>query len=263
MPGQPIPRSLITKSNRLDPSSAAQVYRLNASTIAKTGDGVNMSEAATLRYVRQHTSIPVPEVFESYIHPETGYSCIIMKYIEKKTLNEVWSAYSDEKKERVIEQLKRYVEQLRSIEAQNIGTMNDERVQNQFFDDDDEPEMMRPFDGVNAFHERLIMILESKEKDSKKKIMEHFSSEVSKGKGYRILLTHNDIVARNIMVKGDNVCAIVDWELAGFFPEYWEYCSAVSWADSESPLEREVGFDAVLESYPEELTYMRRLWDHF
>lgn len=93
------------------------------------------------------------------------------------------------------------------------------RVQDQFFDDDNEPGMVGPFDGVDAFHEGLIMVLDLKWKKSKKKIMEQFSSEVSKGKGYRIMLTHNDIVARNVMVKGDNVCAIVDWELAGFFPD--------------------------------------------
>lgn len=141
--------------------------------------------------------------------------------------------------------------------------MDGGRVQDQFFDDDDEPRMVGPFDDVDASHEGLMMVLELKGKESKKKIMEQFSSEVSKRKGYKIMLTHNDIVARNVMVKGDNVCAIVDWELAGFFPEYWEYCSAVSWADPESPFEREVGFDAVLESYPDEVTYMKRLWEPF
>lgn len=261
--GHPIPRSFIRKSNRLDPSSAAQVYRLNASTIAKTGDGVNMSEAATLRYVRQHTSIPVPEVLESYIHPETGHPCIVMEYIEGKTLDEEWNAYSAEERIKVIGQLKGYIGQLRSIEALKIGTVDGGRVQDQLFDGDDELGMVEPFDGVDAFHEGLIMVLGLKGKKSKKKIMEQFTSEVSKGKRYRIMLTHNDIVARNVMVKGDNVCAIVDWELAGFFPEYWEYCSALSWADPESPFEREVGFDAVLESYPEELTYMRHLWEPF
>lgn len=261
--GQPIPRSFIRKSNRLDPSFAAQVYRLNASTIAKTGDGVNMSEAATLRYVRQHTSIPVPEVFESYIHPETGHPCIIMEYIEGKTLDEEWSTYSGEEEKKVIGQLKGYIGQLRSIDAQKIGTVDGGRVQDQFFDDDDEPRMVGPFDDVDASHEGLMMVLELKGKESKKKIMEQFSSEVSKRKGYKIMLTHNDIVARNVMVKGDNVCAIVDWELAGFFPEYWEYCSAVSRADPGSHFEREVGFDAVLESYPEELAYMKRLWEPF
>lgn len=45
------------------------------------------------------------------------------------------------------------------------------------------PGMVGPFDGVDAFHERLIMVLESKGKESKNTIMEHFLSEVSKGKG--------------------------------------------------------------------------------
>lgn len=68
-------------------------------------------------HVRQYTSIPVPEVFESYIHPETGHPCIIMEYIEGKTLDEEWSAYSGEEKKKVIGQLRGYIGQLRSIEA--------------------------------------------------------------------------------------------------------------------------------------------------
>ena len=109
-----------------------------------------------------------------------------------------------------------------------IGTVDGGRVQDQLFDGDDELGMVESFDGVDAFHEGLIMVLGLKGKKSKKRIMEQFTSELNKGKKYRIMLTHNDIVARNVMVKGDNVCAIVDWELAGFFPEYWEYCSTIS-----------------------------------
>ncbi|KAI0035233.1 hypothetical protein K488DRAFT_43702 [Vararia minispora EC-137] len=35
---------------------------------------------------------------------------------------------------------------------------------------------------------------------------------------------HGDLLPRNILVEGSTVTAIVDWETAGFYPAFWEYC---------------------------------------
>jgi hypothetical protein len=57
-----------------------------------------------------------------------------------------------------------------------------------------------------------------------------FSDEPSR-RGYRILFTHADLNPRNILVdrivradgsKGWAVSGIVDWETAGYYPEYWD-----------------------------------------
>ena len=42
----------------------------------------------------------------------------------------------------------------------------------------------------------------------------------------RFVLTHGDLTPRNIMVQGNVVTGIIDWELSGFFPEYAEYAFA-------------------------------------
>ncbi|KAL2829273.1 kinase-like protein [Aspergillus cavernicola] len=43
-------------------------------------------------------------------------------------------------------------------------------------------------------------------------------------RSYRSVFTHGDIAARNIMVDDDNnVIGILDWEFAGWYPDYWEY----------------------------------------
>ncbi|THU96138.1 hypothetical protein K435DRAFT_633701, partial [Dendrothele bispora CBS 962.96] len=34
---------------------------------------------------------------------------------------------------------------------------------------------------------------------------------------------HMDLVPRNIIVDGKKITGIIDWELAEFYPEYWEY----------------------------------------
>jgi hypothetical protein len=39
-----------------------------------------------------------------------------------------------------------------------------------------------------------------------------------------VVLSHGDLLPKNIMVDGSTITAIIDWELAGFYPEYLEYC---------------------------------------
>lgn len=40
------------------------------------------------------------------------------------------------------------------------------------------------------------------------------------------VFTHADLNPFNILVCGDKVVGIIDWESAGWLPNYWEYTSA-------------------------------------
>jgi aminoglycoside phosphotransferase (APT) family kinase protein len=37
---------------------------------------------------------------------------------------------------------------------------------------------------------------------------------------------HGDLAPQNIIVQEGKIVAIIDWETAGWFPEYWEYTQA-------------------------------------
>ena len=39
------------------------------------------------------------------------------------------------------------------------------------------------------------------------------------------IVTHGDLSSFNILVRGDRVVGIIDWETAGY-PSYWEYSMA-------------------------------------
>jgi hypothetical protein len=43
---------------------------------------------------------------------------------------------------------------------------------------------------------------------------------------WALKLTRGDLSILNILARGDNVVGIIDWETAGFLPEYWEHTSA-------------------------------------
>ncbi|KAI0772390.1 kinase-like protein [Trametes elegans] len=41
-------------------------------------------------------------------------------------------------------------------------------------------------------------------------------------KQHRVLFTHADLAARNILIKDGRLAGIIDWEFSGWYPEYWE-----------------------------------------
>ena len=43
---------------------------------------------------------------------------------------------------------------------------------------------------------------------------------------YETKLTHGDFNSLNILVKDDNIVGIIDWEMARWYPDYWESTSA-------------------------------------
>ena len=54
----------------------------------------------------------------------------------------------------------------------------------------------------------------------------------------RVVLTHGDLVPGLIPVPEGRVVAIVDWETAGFYPEYWGYAKAHLFPGYEHPWRR-------------------------
>ena len=53
--------------------------------------------------------------------------------------------------------------------------------------------------------------------------------------GHRIVLTHADLHPGNIIIDkragGEITVGIIDWELGGFYPEYWEHLKALNLRD--------------------------------
>ena len=54
---------------------------------------------------------------------------------------------------------------------------------------------------------------------------ELFSCFPTEGQFY---LTQGDLLPHNILVDGSKITAIIDWETAGYYPEFWEYCRMIS-----------------------------------
>jgi serine/threonine protein kinase len=247
-----ITMKLLSNCQRLSPEASPQVYRLDAKTVVKTGEVVRMSEAATMRLVREKTSIPVPRILDAGRREDgTGHVCILMEYVEGETLEKAWKTLDAPQKAGIIAQLRSYVDQLRAIRGAYIGCVDGTHCEDQFFSDLNDPTSYGPFQTESAFCDGLVRSLREREQGTWVDMICRFVKSVPPHNN--IVLTHNDLAPQNILVRGGKVVAIIDWELAGYYPEHWEYVKAHFWPDWHSFWIKDGILDKILQPYVTEL----------
>ncbi|KAK2797660.1 hypothetical protein FQN51_008354 [Onygenales sp. PD_10] len=76
---------------------------------------------------------------------------------------------------------------------------------------------------------------------------------------YRVFFTHSDLHQTNIFVEAGRLSGVIDWEHAGFKPEYWEYTRSLLayWGRGEHKFILDQAFE---EDYSEELEAQKYLW---
>jgi len=211
------------------------------------------TELEALELVAKHTSIPTPKVYK--IHRHAGRLYIEMEYIPGMDLQTAWQCghLLPEEKKHIVEEIALYFKQLRSMEPlqeQAVGSA----LLKQCLDHRVGSPLFGPFKNHGEFHSFLRRHIPLD------KCAEVFSEEVARchSRKYRSCFTHADLCPRNIIVNGGMVAAIIDWEFAGWYPEYWEYTKAhfgrinmPDWYEQ---------FENAVTRYDDELAAERTLW---
>lgn len=230
----------------------APVYKVDSHTVVKSGDIVRMAEAETMKFVRASTTIPVPEVHNSYVDDETGHVVIVMDFVEGENLDKAWDKLGSEDRESVINQLRGYMEQLRQFKGSFIGSVDGTWCNDQFFTED--LGQYGPYETEDDFNQGIVRAMK---KDHPYTYVDWICDVwVDVMTGHDIVLTHGDLDPRNILVQGSEVVAILDWEFAGYYPEYWEYCKALRHPEWEGSWIASRALDKILEPYFKEVSVM-------
>ncbi|XXG99277.1 hypothetical protein Hte_005614 [Hypoxylon texense] len=220
------------------------------------------NEFNALEMVRRHTSIPVPEALDIVFQqgdvndplsiPGTH---LLVTRVPGLPLSRCQNVLSDKDIGRIANQLKDYVAQLRDIRQlvnSDVAICNslggacmDGRVCG--------GRPVGPFTEEAAFSQ-----------------MVKFSDDPAR-RGHEIVFTHADLNPRNILVgqtvqsdgtTGWSVTGIVDWETAGYYPEYWDYTKAMfegfRWTRRYNNMVHEVFSE--FGDYSRELDVERRSW---
>ncbi|KIP05058.1 hypothetical protein PHLGIDRAFT_19808 [Phlebiopsis gigantea 11061_1 CR5-6] len=153
-----------------------------------------------------------------------GYQYMLMKRVKGVDLQDVWSSLSAAQRTNVISQLHPFMKELRTLPPPPcipLGTicslygkpLSDARICSS---------PCGPFRSEKLFNDFLIQkatrwIWETELQDIRAEMRDD----------HHVVFTHGDFTPRNIMVDGDRVTGIIDWEDSGWLPEHWEVVKAL------------------------------------
>jgi aminoglycoside phosphotransferase len=233
---------LLRRSATIYPRIARNVSRLNKTTVVKQGTPRQLHlEAQATRYVALHTSIPVPAIYDFWTGRD-GRGYLVMEYKNGEVLQRKWCKLSDPQKTSVLRTLASYVEELRALHQPYpqgwIGSASGESI----FDFAlSRGSVCGPFPDEREFNDWRISTLSRWGEKHPPTVEKLQQLRAAMPDNHQITFTHGDIARYNILVsiEGEDILitALLDWEQAGWRPEYWEAHKFVAgagdgdWAD--------------------------------
>ncbi|RMZ75099.1 hypothetical protein DV738_g5654, partial [Chaetothyriales sp. CBS 135597] len=185
-------------------------------------------EVEALDYVRKSTTIPVPYIIDSHLDvtdPAADHGWILMQRLPGIQLGDAWPAMDEDQRRRVVVELRGYLKQLHALQppvagwigsCTGSGPVYDHRLNNLA--------PCGPFTSVAEFHDYLVAPIK---KCPRPEWAVKYRQRLNDN--YNTRFTHADLSWENILVDPDTgtITGIIDWEMAGFWPEWWEYRKAM------------------------------------
>lgn len=226
--------------------------------IVKAGPFVDLTEAATMKYISENTSIPVPKVHCSFVHKDCTY--ILMERVKGVSIGRVLHTLGDDGRQKVFAQLKRMMDEMRSlpptpatgVQSCTGGSLFDSRIAR------NADTRFGPFATIQDFHFWLRGGFRYNDHKHKERMKSEEGQEMADMEAMQDgpwpppVFTHGDLNPTNILVHGQEVVAIIDWEFSGWYPHYWEYTAA--WYGALLYTKWQDDLAAFLETHPAELT---------
>ncbi|EXU97470.1 aminoglycoside 3'-phosphotransferase/choline kinase domain protein [Metarhizium robertsii] len=204
-----------------------KLEHLNLAVKIGHSDYLRLEEVKTMRAIRQvfaDTEVPVPEVFGWRKYGDDNF--IYMSLMPGQTLREVWPTLTSDDKTLICVDLNRIVKELRRLgqgsSSRSIASINGGTVQDKFFKLDYEE---GPFQTIKSFNDWLLAAA-TRQRPGPNGVTGPYR-EYLPDTG-EIYFTHGDLTLGNIIISDGpgprRIAGIIDWEQAGWYPEYWEYC---------------------------------------
>ncbi|KIJ14976.1 hypothetical protein PAXINDRAFT_12245 [Paxillus involutus ATCC 200175] len=228
---------LRTKAPKLSRESA--IFQLTPNTVAKVSqdideDADDASEANALDLLFAKTTIPVPRVRR--VVKQKWDHLIVMDHIKGPTLAKVWPTLSVWRKIGVAFTLRRYVRQLRRLKAPPmtppgpLSTQGPRTCESPIFGQvQSHRGPFASYAELSAFfNERCKMALDADQVPEN-----HPSRKELFDDSGPLVLTHQDLNLRNIIVGEDGRLWMIDWAWAGYYPLWFEYVATSRQAEDE------------------------------
>ena len=185
------------------------------------------TEYTTMQYLGRHLpEIPIPTPLGVLMAEKTAY--IFMTYVPGPTLDKVWSQLSTRQKGSIANELNEMLLKLRELKMPEDSLLGgiggegckDTRRHTRI--------SQKPIRSVSDFEDFIFSnpIFGSS-------VYIRLIRSMSKSHAPKIVFSHGDLRPANIVVKADqqgnySISSILDWERAGFYPDYWESVKATN-----------------------------------
>ncbi|KAF2166895.1 hypothetical protein M409DRAFT_22947 [Zasmidium cellare ATCC 36951] len=220
------------------PDSITTVVKVRERFAVKYGRLVAKVEAENL-VLLANTDVPAPRRHGFIADPETNRSFLIMEFIEGDNLEQILPSLNLVERNIVFKQVQDALTCLRNLEPPDyIGSVSRKPLNDGiFYTEPVDPKQSGPFANQEEMNKGMLLRLSETCVPSHVQFLRSLIESTLQG--HKTVFTHADLQLKNIMVhrvgsKEDGSAGvfevkIIDWEMSGWYPEYWEFCNATVW----------------------------------
>ncbi|KAI9759300.1 MAG: hypothetical protein M4579_002429 [Chaenotheca gracillima] len=212
---------------RIFDNGGSRVVRLTSDTVVKYGREVDIWEGRNLRYVAEHTTIPVPKLYDYWeeipeatpdlIDDGSTICYIVMQYIEGSLSYDVYDESNELQKSTVNKQLSSYIAQLRHLKLDVPGPIGGGISNGGLFTSYG----AGPFgsqEDLETFFNELLLVCQQFGRARKDQV--DFTDKLGP-----LVFCHMDLHLQNMILDKKGKLWILDWACAGGYPEHFESAS--------------------------------------
>ena len=217
------------------PDNSTKVVWVKEKFAVKFSNGIPLSEAENMKFLAANSKVLVPKVYTAFIDLETNQTFIIMEYIRGDNPQKLLPSLMPTEKVIICKLVKDAIIKLQKISLPGyLGTLNHQPYHDSvFWTKDNNPLISGPFANQKEMNCRILERLHQTELSQYIQLLQ--KTVDSTLHNHHPVFTHGDLQLKNIMVekaesRNDGSPAfkiiLIDWEIAGWYPEYWEFCNA-------------------------------------
>lgn len=245
---------LVTTSEVIWHLGSAAVLGLSSTLVMKVGNDIDLQHLPTLDFIKQHAPrVPIPTIHGILQQPDSNRIFLLMSRVSGEPLDAKWNSLREDEKASIKAQLDEIIGHFRFLPAPAthealavLGGGSPRRCK-------DARRQVRvapgPICSETEFNDFLTFNPQRTQSSTIAMIRSYLQDN------HPLVLTHGDLHPRNIMVVTSSqphdptesdaphhttndivdqshtrvvVTAILDWEMCGWYPEYWEYVKALN-----------------------------------
>lgn len=244
IPHLPNPDEIRQCTDVLKESSTSKVVAVDEKVIAKFGGGIDVWEGQALIYLeREVRDVPAPRLYAMYYDSEQVF--LVMERVPGVQLDSIWCSLTDTEKESIATRLQVIFKAMRAAECpwpNFFGGLDGGSVHHYlFYDQRGSGNHLGPFTNEAAFVAGLVgnfraLVEINGRADYKVRFYEKHLPDALQN--HRPTLTHGDVQRQNILIterpnhstdkkERSFDVVLVDWEKAGWYPDFWEpFCTS-------------------------------------